>query len=49
MRLFVLQLRPIWSPREMVEHHDQLRRELASEGPEALRRHLAEGEHAVSG
>ena len=48
LRLFVVQLRPVWSPKEMVEHHEKLRRELQSEGPEALRRHLAEGEHAVA-
>jgi DNA-binding GntR family transcriptional regulator len=48
MRLFVLQLRPVWSPEEMIAHHEQLRRELRTEGPEAVRRHLAEGEHAVA-
>lgn len=49
MRLFVLQLRPVWSAGEMVAHHEQLRRELRTDGPEALRRHLSEGEHAVAG
>jgi DNA-binding GntR family transcriptional regulator len=49
MRLFVLQLRPVWSPEEMVAHHEQLRRELRADGPDAVRRHLAEGEHAVAG
>lgn len=49
MRLFVVALKPVWSPAEMVAHHEQLRRELRTDGPEALRRHLSEGEHAVSG
>jgi DNA-binding GntR family transcriptional regulator len=48
LRLFVVALRPIWPPEEMITHHRQLRRELQTEGPEALRRHLSEGEHAVS-
>ena len=34
---------------EMVAHHETLRRELQAEGPEAVRRHLSEGEHAVGG
>jgi hypothetical protein len=33
----------------MVAHHETLRRELRTEGPEAVRRHLREGEHAVLG
>jgi len=49
LRLFVVALRPVWSPEEMVAHHETLRRELQTEGPEAIRRHLAEGEHAVAG
>jgi DNA-binding GntR family transcriptional regulator len=48
LRLFVVALRPVWSPDEMVTHHERLRQELQSEGPEALRRHLSEGEHAVT-
>lgn len=48
LRLFVVQLRPIMSPQEMVAHHERLRRELRSDGPEAVRRHLQEGEHAVT-
>jgi DNA-binding GntR family transcriptional regulator len=47
LRLFVVALRPVWSPAEMIAHHETLRRELRSEGPEAVRRHLSEGEHAV--
>jgi DNA-binding GntR family transcriptional regulator len=49
LRLFVVALRPVWSAEEMVAHHEQLRRELRAEGPEAVRRHLREGEHAVAG
>lgn len=49
LRLFVVALRPLWSPEEMVAHHELLRRELQTEGPEAVRRHLGEGEHAVGG
>jgi DNA-binding GntR family transcriptional regulator len=49
LRLFVVALRPIWPPDEMITHHRRLRRELQTEGPDALRRHLSEGEHAVSG
>lgn len=48
LRLFVVALRPLWSADDMVAHHEQLRRELQSEGPEALRRHLSEGELAVA-
>jgi DNA-binding GntR family transcriptional regulator len=48
LRLFVVQLRPVWTPAEMVTHHEALRTELQSEGAEAVRRHLAEGEHAVA-
>jgi len=49
LRLFVVALRPLWSPEEMVAHHELLHRELQTEGPEAVRRHLGEGEHAVGG
>jgi DNA-binding GntR family transcriptional regulator len=49
LRLFVVALRPVWSPEEMVAHHEKLRRELQTDGPEAVRRHLSEGEHAVAG
>jgi DNA-binding GntR family transcriptional regulator len=47
MTLFLLALRPVWTPEEMAEHHRKLVRELESEGPSALRRHLEEGEAAV--
>lgn len=48
LRLFVLQLLPVWTPAEMLAHHEQLRTELRADGPDAVRRHLAEGEHAVA-
>jgi DNA-binding GntR family transcriptional regulator len=47
LTLFLLALRPVWTPAEMAEHHRRLVRELESEGPPALRRHLADGEAAV--
>ena len=49
LTLFLLALRPVWTPEEMAEHHRRLVRELESEGPAALRRHLEEGEAAVIG
>jgi DNA-binding GntR family transcriptional regulator len=47
LTLFLLALRPVWTPAEMAEHHRKLVRELESEGPPALRRHLEEGQAAV--
>jgi len=47
LTLFLLALRPVWTPAEMAAHHRKLVRELESEGPPALRRHLEEGEAAV--
>lgn len=47
MNLFLMALRPVWTHEEMAEHHRKLVRELESEGPSALRRHLEEGEAAV--
>jgi DNA-binding GntR family transcriptional regulator len=49
LRLFVVALRPVWSPDEMVTNHVKLHRELQIDGPEAVRRHLNEGEHSVAG
>lgn len=49
LTLFLLALRPVWTPEEMAEHHRRLVRELEREGPPALRRHLEEGEAAVIG
>jgi DNA-binding GntR family transcriptional regulator len=47
LTLFLLALRPVWTPEEMAEHHRKLVRELEAEGPAALRRHLEDGEAAV--
>ncbi|MEA2483401.1 MAG: hypothetical protein QOC55_1348 [Thermoleophilaceae bacterium] len=47
LTLFLLALRPVWTPHEMAEHHRRLVRELEIEGAPALRRHLQEGEAAV--
>jgi DNA-binding GntR family transcriptional regulator len=47
LTLFLLALRPVWTPAEMAEHHRTLVRELESEGAPALRRHLEEGQAAV--
>ena len=47
LTLFLLALRPVWTPAEMAAHHRRLVRELEREGPPALRRHLEEGEAAV--
>jgi DNA-binding GntR family transcriptional regulator len=47
LTLFLLALRPVWTPAEMAEHHRRLVRELEREGPLALRRHLEEGQAAV--
>jgi len=49
LTLFLLALRPVWSPADMAAHHRKLVRELESVGPPALRRHLEEGEAAVIG
>jgi DNA-binding GntR family transcriptional regulator len=48
LTLFLLALRPVWTPAEMAEHHRKLVRELETEGTPALRRHLEEGEYAVT-
>jgi DNA-binding GntR family transcriptional regulator len=47
LTLFLLALRPVWSPAEMAAHHRKLARDLEREGPPALRRHIEEGEAAV--
>lgn len=47
MHLFVVQLKPSWTLSRMAEHHERLLDELESDGPEALRRHLRDGAHAV--
>jgi len=47
LRLFVVALRPLWTPATMAQHHRELLAALEREGPLALRRHLAEGEATV--
>ena len=47
MRLFVIALRPLWTPATMAQHHRELLAALEREGPPALRRHIAEGEATV--
>jgi DNA-binding GntR family transcriptional regulator len=47
LRLFLVQLRPVWSLERMRTHHEELVAGLETEGPEALRRHLRDGAGAV--
>jgi DNA-binding GntR family transcriptional regulator len=47
LRLFVVALRPLWTPATMAQHHRDLLAALEREGPAALRRHLADGETTV--
>jgi len=47
LRLFVIALRPLWTPATMAQHHRDLLAALEAEGPSALRRHLDEGEATV--
>ena len=47
LRLFVIALRPLWSPETMAAHHRDLLDALEREGPPALRQHLADGEASV--
>jgi DNA-binding GntR family transcriptional regulator len=49
LRLFLLQLRPVWSLERMASHHRELVAGLEREGPAALRRHLRDGVEAVLG
>jgi DNA-binding GntR family transcriptional regulator len=49
LALFVIALRPVWSPEQMAAHHVDLIRGLETEGTPALRRHLAEGLMEVAG
>jgi DNA-binding GntR family transcriptional regulator len=49
LNLFVVQLRPVWPKRRMIDHHRALVEELEATGDvEALRRHLADGLDAVT-
>jgi DNA-binding GntR family transcriptional regulator len=48
--LFLVQLRPVWSRRRMIDHHRSLVHDLESTGDlDAVRRHLADGLEAVAG
>ena len=47
LRLFVIALRPLWTPATMAQHHRELLDALEREGPSALRRHIIEGEQSV--
>lgn len=46
-RLFLVSLKPSWTPEKMAADHEALPRDLEAHGPEALRRHLAESAAAV--
>jgi hypothetical protein len=47
LSLFMMRLRPVWSPARTAAHHEELMERLPSEGETAIRRHLEEGEAAV--
>lgn len=47
IRLFVIALRPLWTPATMAQHHRELLAALEQQGPAALRTHLDEGEATV--
>jgi len=48
LSLFLVQLKPVWSRRRMIDHHRSLVSELESTGDlDAVRRHLADGLEAV--
>ena len=46
-RLFLVSLKPSWTPARMAADHEALHRELESRGPDALRDHLRESASAV--
>ena len=46
-RLFLVSLKPDWTPEKMAADHEALPRELEARGPEALREHLRESAAAV--
>lgn len=48
LRLFLLQLRPVWPVERMVTHHEELVAALERGELDALRRHLADGLEAVA-
>lgn len=43
LQLFVIRIQPAWSGRRMAAEHEALVSDLEREGPEVLRRHIAEG------
>jgi DNA-binding GntR family transcriptional regulator len=47
LRLFLLQLKPVWPLERMRTHHEELVAGLEREGAEVLRRHLQDGAEAV--
>ena len=46
-RLFLVGLKPSWTPERMAADHEALPREIEARGPEALREHLTESAAAV--
>jgi DNA-binding GntR family transcriptional regulator len=48
LRLFLLQLRPVWPVERMITHHEELVEALERGELDALRRHLADGLEATS-
>jgi DNA-binding GntR family transcriptional regulator len=46
-RLFLVGLKPTWTPEKMAADHEALVRDLQSRGPEALRAHLTESAAAL--
>jgi DNA-binding GntR family transcriptional regulator len=49
LRLFLLQLEPLWSPRRMASDHAALVAGLERSGPDVLRTHLRESAAALAG
>ena len=47
LQLFVIRIQPAWSGRRMAAGHEALVADLEEEGPEAVRRHIAEGLHTL--
>jgi DNA-binding GntR family transcriptional regulator len=47
LRLFVLQIRPTWDGPRMADEHLALLAALESDGPDALRAHIADGLHTL--
>lgn len=47
LRLFLLQLKPVWSPERMRTHHEELVAGLEHDGADVLRKHLQDGALSV--